>query len=228
MENQIKTLTTELQGNVKTLKELQKKCDDIDLTKIEVWDENEKGNVRFWGVKPRVKVKPQKRWRSEDVFYKLCSSRRKYRYDDDSLLGSSIIADKSTGEILHIFYSTENIYLNDWLKNTIDPSIPNNYEELHKVKDIEVLITTTTYSQEIVQVKGRTYEECVDFLKKNDTAIRDGNERFNGKKNCTSDTTEYIPQSYDEWLSIKEYRELEKEKEREEMIKNFRENKIII
>ena len=128
---------------------------------------------------------------------------------------AQILINKSTDEILGVLYAIDNDYLNEWLRQTIDPNILNNYDELHTEKEFEVLITTTTYSQEKVKVVGRTYEECVETMKQNDptidvTSYRSTNvfqsgrgvpNRFCGMK-TTGDTP--IPSSYEEWISLQE------------------------
>ena len=58
---------------------------------------------------------------------------------------AQILVNKSTDEILGVLYAWDNDYLNEWLRQTIDPNIINNYDELHADKEFEVLITTTTY-----------------------------------------------------------------------------------
>ena len=51
----------------------------------------------------------------------------------------------NTDEILGVIYLLDNDYLNEWLRQTIDPNIRNNWDEIHAEKEFEVFITTTTF-----------------------------------------------------------------------------------
>jgi hypothetical protein len=107
---------------------------------------------------------------------------------------ASILIDKSADTILGVLYALDNDYLNEWLRETIDPYIPNNWDELHAEKEFEVLITTTTYSTEKVKVVGRTYEDARENLRKTDPTLDVGG-CFSGMKTTSS---------YEEWISLQE------------------------
>ena len=127
------------------------------------------------------------------------------------------MVDKSTDEILGVLYALDNDFLNEWLRQTIDPNIPNNYDELHTEKEFEVLITTTTFSTKKVKVVGRTYDECLEKMKQNDPMLDEGDFAYNlitshlsldefwnvfsGMK--TTHRRELIS-SYDEWVSLQD------------------------
>ena len=122
---------------------------------------------------------------------------------------AQIFVHKSTDEILGVLYALDNDYLNEWLRQTIDPSIPNNYDELHAEKEFEVLITTTTYTTEKVKVVGRTYDECVKTMKQNDPMLDVSmgwkSQFFSGRKTISKkEGTKPIPSSYEEWVSLNE------------------------
>ena len=51
---------------------------------------------------------------------------------------AKIMFDTSTDEILGVLYALDNDFLNEWLRQTIDPNIPNNWDELHTEKEFEV------------------------------------------------------------------------------------------
>ena len=113
-----------------------------------------------------------------------------------------VILDITKKNIVYVRYALDNDYLNEWLREKIDPNIPNNYDELHAQKEFEVLVTTTTYSQEKVKVVGRTYEGCVLRVKETDPMINhDG--LYSGMKTIIGRKTP-IPSSYEEWVSLQE------------------------
>ena len=82
------------------------------------------------------------------------------RFCHQGLTYTRVIEDSETKEIVGVHYYPDNDYLNSWLRCHIDPSIPNNYEDLYKTKEFEVLITTYNFSQELVKVEGKTYKDC--------------------------------------------------------------------
>lgn len=132
---------------------------------------------------------------------------RTRRRRHNNFTDAQILVDKSTDEILGVLYALDNDYLNEWLRQTLDPSIPNNYDELHAEKEFEVLITTTTYSQEKVKVVGRNYEECVETLKQKDDKFDVGSpwNPFSGMKTTSNaKDAKPIPSSYEEWVSLQE------------------------
>ena len=116
--------------------------------------------------------------------------------------------------MLGVLYALDNDYLNEWLRQTIDPNIPNNYDELHAEKEFEVLITTTTYSTEKVKVVGRSYEECLERMKQNDPMLDVASRTwvpgcgvpnsFSGMKTTMREGDKPKPSSYEEWVSLRE------------------------
>jgi len=94
----------------------------------------------------------------------------RYRVHND-FTDTRILTLKSTDEIVGVLYALDNDYLNEWLRQTIDPNIPNNWDDLNTDKEFEVLITTTTFSHEKGKVICRNYEECVEKVEQNDPEL---------------------------------------------------------
>jgi hypothetical protein len=121
---------------------------------------------------------------------------------------------ESTDEIVGVLYALDNDYLNEWLRQTIDPNIPNNWDYLHADKEFEVIIETTTYEK--VKVIGRTYNECVTKMKQNDPELDltlrelSDRDRFSGvKRTSRGEGEEGIPSySYEEWVSSLQVKEV--------------------
>ena len=234
------TAVVKPQGRVSTLKELQKECKKIDLTKVKIGSRNHDSETNYLNVdsKGREYIKFSKTNLHHTQMWKFAShpsgigeiiiDRKTGNINrritvvgfQGGIKGSTryfkhygftdgfVLTDTHTEEIIGVIYDVDNDYLNEWLRNILDPSIPNNYEHLHQPKEFDVLITTHTFSQEFVKVEGRTYEECVANLKKNDPTIHNkrygltNSDRFSGMKTI-SDDPKYIPmipQSYEEWL----------------------------
>ena len=129
------------------------------------------------------------------------------RWIHNNFTDAKILVDNSTDVILGVLYALDNDFLNEWLRETIDPSIPNNYEELQAQKEFEVLITTITFSQEMVKVVGRSYDECLETMKQNDPMLDVGDMEnpFSGMKTLSHrEGAKPSPSSYEEWVSLQE------------------------
>jgi hypothetical protein len=140
--------------------------------------------------------------------YSFVEGRRPKKYGSNSLYmrftDACVILDKSKKNIVYVRYALDNDYLNEWLRQTIDPSIPNNYDELHAQKEFEVLITTTTFSTEKVKVVGRSYDECLETMKQNDPML-DTSGQYSGMRTIPHrEGIKPIPSSYEEWVSLQE------------------------
>jgi hypothetical protein len=234
------TNTTTTTG-VATLKKLQKECLTIDLSKVEYkrgydftgigW-ESQKFNTDKQNLNPNIRmgrgdihIRPSYKGFTTPLWDEVNQrvSTQPYRFQGGTngkslekthhdFTDTKILVDKFTNQIVEVLYALDNDYLNEWLRQTIDPNIPNNWDELHTEKEFEVLITTTTYSQEKVKVVGRSYYECVETMKQNDPMIKDEDmlvgiqsDRFSGMKTTsTREGAKPIPSSYEEWVSLQE------------------------
>jgi hypothetical protein len=236
---------------VATLKQLNKECLNIDLTKVrlkdgwrtqEEWGDdwnaplsNDLFHTDKNGENPHIKFGVGRKWnqvplheffwidqygeieketwkehrQNRNVDTATFSGGKRGRYGSvrTDFTDAKIMFDKSTDEILGVLYALDNDYLNEWLRQTIDPNILNNWDELHADKKFEVLIATTTYSQE--KVVGRSYEECVETLQQNDPKINavtsSHTYRFSGMKTASNGKgAKKILSSYEEWVSLNE------------------------
>ena len=178
---------------IATLKQLNKECLKIDLTQVRL-EGGRQSKWMFHtdknGENPYIKVGVGRKWNPVrtheffwiDLYRGIEKETWKEHKDNRNTEGATftggkrssfhteftnakIMFDKSTDEILGVLYALDNDYLNEWLRQTIDPSIPNNYDELHAEKEFEILVTTTTYTTEKVKVVGRSYDECVEKMK---------------------------------------------------------------
>ena len=132
----------------------------------------------------------------------------RYRVHND-FTDTQILYLESTDEIVGVLYALDNDYLNEWLRQTIDPNIPNNWDDLHTDKEFEVLITTTTFSREKVKVIGRTYDECVEKMKQNDPELNKGEWVSGMKHTGEGEGEEGIPSySYEDWVSSLQVKEV--------------------
>jgi hypothetical protein len=228
---------------VATLKQLNKECLNIDLSKVRLkeWKDEPLDNSYFYtdknGENPYIKLGNSRSYRYNiglrDFFWidqyagierKTWEEHRENRNIEAATFtggkqgrygsvhtdftGVKIMFDISTDEILGVLYALDNDYLNEWLRQTIDPNIPSNWDELHADKEFEVLITTTTFSTEKVKVVGRSYDECLETMKQNDPMLSVGlafNRMFSGMKTTsTREGAKPIPSSYEEWVSLQE------------------------
>jgi hypothetical protein len=94
-----------------------------------------------------------------------------------------IYTDSLRGTIIYVQYSLDesnNRFFKNFLRSTVDPSIPNNWDEVHKTKTFELVVATTTYEK--ISADGRTWSEADDNAKKSDETLQWMSGHFNGKK----------------------------------------------
>jgi hypothetical protein len=137
---------------------------------------------------------PEGYWRNLKILKFQGGKQGRRRFIHNSFTDTQILIHDITDEILGVLYALDNDYLNEWLRETIDPNIRNNWDELHAQKEFEVLITTTTYTTEKVKVVGRSYDDARENLRKTDPTLDVGG-CFSGMKTTSTET---------EWMSLQE------------------------
>ena len=109
-------------------------------------------------------------------------------------------------EVITEYEKSISISVSEFLE--LFPLFSKVIDEIRTEKEFEVLITTTTYSQEKVKVVGRSYEECLETMKQNDPMLSVGNMRkpyYSGMKTLSHrEGMKPIPSSYEEWISLNE------------------------
>ena len=94
-----------------------------------------------------------------------------------------IFTDSLRGTIKYVQYSLDesnNRFFKNFLRSTVDPSIPNNWDEVHKTKTFELVVSTINYEK--ISAEGRTESEAIENAKKSDETLQWMSGRFNGKK----------------------------------------------
>ena len=116
---------------------------------------------------------------------------------------------KDKDEIVRVQFANDNLYLENWLRNQLDPSITE--------KQFKVCITTTRLERdyEYVEVAAATMEEALQMLRDKDPLLdmTNINDPYSGMKTSECLTRRYpdrwdlpdpkpVPQSYEEWVSL--------------------------
>ncbi len=94
-----------------------------------------------------------------------------------------IYTDRLRGTIKYVQYyldESSNRFFKNFLRSTVDPSIPNNWDEVHKTKTFDLIVETRTYEK--ISAEGRTWSEAVDNAKKCDETLQWISGLFNGKR----------------------------------------------
>jgi hypothetical protein len=94
-----------------------------------------------------------------------------------------IYTDRLRGTIRYVQYDLDNNnnqFFMNFLRSTIDPSIENNWDEIHKTKTFELIVETTTYEK--ISAEGRNIEEARVNAEKSDETLEWMSGRFNGKR----------------------------------------------
>ena len=126
---------------------------------------------------------------------------------------------KNKDQIVRVSYAKDNSYLENWLRNKLDPSIENNWDDLHSEKQFKVCITTTRLEKdyEYVEVTAATAKEALQMLRDKDPLldVTDIFDPYSGMKTSECLTRKHpngtdhpdpkpVPQSYEEWVSLNE------------------------
>jgi len=77
--------------------------------------------------------------------------------------------DDYTDQLLYVRYKREDVWFNNFFRNSIDSSIPNNYDEIHKEKTFHLAYQTVTYK--IVSAKGLDYSDAKKKLEKDNPEL---------------------------------------------------------
>jgi hypothetical protein len=115
-----------------------------------------------------------------------------------------VIIDSNRGNILYIQYGLDDTFDNEphfktttkffknWLRSTVDTSIANNWNELHSVKDFDLIVETKTYEK--ISVKGLDRENAINNAKKKDPTLNFISGRYQGERTILEreDIMEYI------------------------------------
>ena len=95
-----------------------------------------------------------------------------------------VYTDSLRGNIGYVQYSLDedkNRFFKNFLRSTVDSSIPNNWDEVHKTKTFELVVATTTYEK--ISAEGRTEREAMANAEKSDETLQWLSGAYNGKRN---------------------------------------------
>jgi hypothetical protein len=100
-----------------------------------------------------------------------------------------VYTDSLRGTIVGVQYSLDegrNKFFKNFLRSTLDPSIPNNWKKVHQTKTFEFVVATTTY--ETVTGQGRNEEEGQKNIMENDPTLKSlGGLDYQGKRELLSE-----------------------------------------
>ena len=83
---------------------------------------------------------------------------------------AQILVDRNTDKIRGVLYALDNDYLNDWLKDTLDPSIKNNWDFLEEERSKK----TYSYYGNVkinLTVKAKSKEDALKMLERGEGKI---------------------------------------------------------
>ena len=117
------------------------------------------------------------------------------------------------GVIVSVHYKPDNDLLNEFLRDVLDPSIPNNFEDAYAEKEYDLVVTTHHFTQKTLKVCGRTFDEArqklVDAETDLDAIKKYYPERglhiptkYNGMRTTEDQGVSYYPSSYEEWRTL--------------------------
>ena len=118
-------------------------------------------------VAERISKEIHKEYKDSDQSLRCYQLKNKVAYSNFSISNVFIYANEYTDEIVYVSYDRKDIYWNNFFKECLDASIPNNFDELYRVKKWNIVLRKEEYKTILIEEK--TFQEALDNFYKNNT-----------------------------------------------------------
>tara|TARA_B110000503_G_scaffold133229_1_gene210401 strand:+ start:528 stop:1358 length:831 start_codon:yes stop_codon:yes gene_type:complete len=108
-----------------------------------------------------------KKYKDSDQTIRCYQLKNRADYSNCTISDAFIYANEFTDEILCVSYAREDIWWNNFFKDCLDASIPNNFDELNRVKKWNLVLRKEEYKTILIEEK--TFQEALDNFYKNNT-----------------------------------------------------------
>jgi hypothetical protein len=105
-----------------------------------------------------------------------------------SFTESVVYTDSLRGTIVGVQYFLDegsNKFFKNFLRSTLDPSIPNNWKNVHQTETFDFVVSTTTY--ETISAEGRSEGEAEQNARKNDPTLESDGTYYQGIRKLLSE-----------------------------------------
>ena len=134
-------------------------------------------SYRHSEVKDRLDIDVYKKYKDSDQTIRCYQLKKKQGYSSDLIISKAFIyANEYTDEILCVSYDRKDIYWNKFFNDCLDVSIPNNLDELNRVKKWNLVLRKEEFKT--IFTEGKTFAEALDNFYKNNSDVNDENSRY--------------------------------------------------
>ena len=120
-------------------------------------------------VAERISKEIHKEYKDSDQSLRCYQLKNKVAYSNFSISDVFIYANEYTDEIVYVSYDRKDIYWNNFFKECLDASIPNNFDELYRVKKFNFVLSKEEYKT--ISCEGKTFKEALENFYTNNTDV---------------------------------------------------------
>lgn len=147
-------------------------------------------SYRHSDVKDRLDIDVYNKYKDSDQTIRCYQLKKKQGYSSDLIISKAFIyANEYTDEILCVSYDRKDIYWNKFFNDCLDASIPNNLDELNRVKKWNLVLRKEEFKT--ILTEGKTFAEALDNFYKNNSDVSKENSEYKKLPNtwCVWGTT---------------------------------------
>jgi len=127
-------------------------------------------SYRHSEVKDRLDIDVYNKYKNSDQTIRCYQLKKKQGYSSDLIISKAFIyANEYTDEILCVSYDRKDIYWNKFFNDCLDASIPNNLDELNRVKKWNLVLRKEEFKT--ILTEGKTFAEALDNFYKNNPDV---------------------------------------------------------
>ena len=132
---------------------------------------------RYYGyseVTERLGKEIHKKYKDSDQSIRCYQLKNKNSYSNYHISEVFIYANEYTDEIVYVSYNRNDIYWNNFFKECLDASIPNNFDELNRIKKFNLVLRKDEYKT--ISCEGKTFKEALENFYKNNADVKEEHE----------------------------------------------------
>ena len=123
-------------------------------------------NWRRSDVRDRLDLNVYNKYKDNDQSLRCFQLKQKQSYSSDLIISKAFIyANEYTDEIVCVSYGRKDIFWTKFFRDCLDASIPNNFDELERVKKWNLVLRKEEFKA--VLTEGKTFDEALENFYKN-------------------------------------------------------------
>ena len=115
---------------------------------------------RYSEVAERLGKEIHKEYKDSDQSLRCYYLKNKAGYSTYDISDVFIYANEYTDEIVYVSYDRKDIWWNNFFKECLDATIPNNFDELNRIKKFNLVLRKDEYKT--ISCEGKTFKEALE------------------------------------------------------------------